>query len=277
MSITKSIILTALLYLITAALDLVILLFNWNVPAYQHIVGLLEIFSYLIAFSLFIIYFRVTNLNTSVAEGSTIKAVQILVPALVILAVGDHLVDLPFFHWKNLSNTYFGTNWQIPNYSNYNNSTLQLYRVFSVLVLAPILEEIFFRYYLFGGLLKRYKISTALITSSILFALVHVDSLKSIRNIVPAFIFGVITCLVYFRTKNILNSIILHVFANTIWFMTVLFAKQYSNLIKLTGYGVMFWTAFLTGIMLLWIGLRKITTANNRFAASMQRVGFADK
>src|SRR4030095_378513 len=267
MSITKSIIPTASLYLITSSLDFVILSLSANFSAYRHLVGLSEIFSYLIAFSLLICYLRLTKLEVLFPKASITPDTQILIPALVILAIGDHLVDLPFFHWKDLSNTYFGTKWQIPDYSNYHFSALQGYRAISALIFAPILEEMFFRYYVFGGLLKRYNFSTALLTSSILFALVHVDSLNSLRNVAPAFIFGVISCVVYFATKKIINSIVLHFFANAIWFMTVVYAKGYSELTKHIGYGVMFWIVFLTGIVLLWIGIRKVTTANMRFAA----------
>jgi len=267
MSITKSIILTALLYLITSSLDFVILSLNVSFPVYQHLVGLSEILSYLIGSGLLIFYLRITKLDVSFPKDSITTNTHTLISALVILAIGDHLVDLPFFHWKDLANAYFGTKWQIPDYSNYHLSTFQCYRAVSALVFAPILEEIFFRYYIFGGLLKRYKFSTALLTSSILFALVHIDSASSLRNVAPAFIFGAISCLVYFTTKKIINSIILHFFANAIWFITVVYSKGYSELTKQIGYGVMFWILFLAGILLLWIGIKKVTTANMRLAA----------
>jgi uncharacterized protein len=277
MSISKSILLTAVLYTLASLLDLLILSFDGNFSLYPHIVGLSEILPYLITYSLFIVYFRFSRLDVSLKERSAPLNYVALLPILILLAIGDHLIDLPFFEWRGLSNSYLGTSWQVPDYSNYRFSNLRLYSGFSALIVAPIFEEIFFRYYIFGGLLRRYNFRIAIFTSSLLFSVIHIGSLENLRNVIPAFAFGIVSCLVYFRTKKILVPIILHFLTNAIWYATVIFAKRYNDLLKNIGFGISFWILVLIGIMVLVVGIKKITTANRRLAASLHTIGLADK
>lgn len=267
MTILKSILLTTFLYIVASLFALLILSFDNNLSIYQHIVGLSVIIPYLITYSILIAYLRLQKVSVAFDTTSKTNTYGTLIPILLILAIGNHLFDLPFFQWKNLSNTYLGTTWEIPVYSNSHISTVKLYYVAYALIIAPIFEEIFFRYYIFGGLLKKYSVTTALITSSVLFSLIHIDSLESLRNLVPTFIFGIISALVYLRTKKICNSIILHFIANGLWFLTVVFAKQYSTLMQEIGFGIKFWIIFSIGVILLLLGVRKITNANTRLSA----------
>ena len=261
MSIITSIVITVFLYIITSLLDLLILSFDKNPATYRHIIGLSGIIPSLIAYPLLIAHLRFSKVKISFNKGSLITNYRILIPILWAFVVGDHLFNLPFFHWKNLSNKYFGTTLEIPDYSNYKFSVFQFYFWFRALIIAPIFEEIFFRYYIFEGLLKKYSFLTSLFTSSILFSLIHIDSLDSLHILVPAFVFGIISSLVYFKTQKIFYSIILHFFANGIWLLRSVYTKEYSALIKEIGFGLIFWVIFLIGIILLLIGIKRITSS----------------
>jgi membrane protease YdiL (CAAX protease family) len=274
MTILKSIIFTVLFFVIATLLDLLIVSFDSNLATYPHVVGLSYVLPGLLTYLLLIVYFRRSNTDVALKQGSVVKNYWLLTVLLISLAVGDHLFDLPFFQWKDLSNKYLGTEFKVADTSGYKFSFFKLYYYFSILIIAPIFEEIFFRYYIFGGLLKKYNFLTALLTSTILFASIHIENL---HNIIPAFAFGIISAIVYFRTQRIIYSMLLHFLTNAIWLGTVVFAKQYDDLIKALGLGISFWLAFLFGIFLLVVGLKKITTANMRLAASLPTTGLADK
>jgi membrane protease YdiL (CAAX protease family) len=274
MTILKSIIVTVLFFVIATLLDLLILSFDSNLAIYPQVVGLSYVLPGLVTYVLLIVYLGRSKMDVALKQVSVVRNYWLLIALLISLAVGDHLFDLPFFVWKELSNRYLGTEFKIADTSGYKFSFFKLYYYFSVLIIAPIFEEIFFRYYIFGGLLRKYSFLTALLTSSALFASIHIENA---RNIIPTFVFGIISAIVYFRTQRIIYPMLLHFFANAIWLGTVVFAKQYDDLIKALGLGISFWLAFLFGIFLLVVGVKKITTANVRLAASLPTAGLADK
>ena len=86
--------------------------------------------------------------------------------------------------------------------------------IFSVL-LVPVFEEIFFRQYIFGGLLSKYKLVTAVIFSSILFSSMHLPGLFFMSMM---FFFGVISALIYYKTGSIVYSMLFHFLWNLIVF-----------------------------------------------------------
>ncbi len=259
MTILKSIIVTLVCFIIVILLDFLIFGFHYNLAIYPHIVGLSYIVPILLSYVLLIVYLHRSTPGIALKRVSVVRNYWLLVGLLIFLAIGDRLVDLPLFHWKDLSNKYFGTKFEIPEYPIYKFSFFKLYNYFSVLIVAPIFEEIFFRYYIFAGLLKKYSFLTALLVSSILFALIHIDSP---RNLIPTFVFGIITAFVYFRTQKIIYSILLHFFTNAMWLVSVVFTKQYDYLIKEMGFGIVFWIAFMFGIILIVFGVKKLTAAN---------------
>lgn len=257
MSIGKSILLTLLLYLLAAAFGF-FFAYLFPINKYLGYVNLIDLAPYIIAHSILLFYFLNYKPELPLLNEQKSSALKIILPFLLIISIGDHLIDLPFFQWKSLSNEYFGTKWEIPDYSDYRFSYQQCYRGFSAVFLAPFFEELIFRYYIFGGLLSRYRFSAAALISSTLFAIIHFSGLTSLRNILPAFFFGVISCNIYYRTRNIRFSMILHSICNFYWFLTVIFAKEYMLIFKRMGHGVLYWTIILVGISILILAIRKL-------------------
>jgi len=255
MSILKSIIITLLLIIVANSLDyLMVFSVSSNLAVYPHIVGLSNVLPYLLTYLLCFAYLRHNGKDALFERVSYVEIYKILI-LIPFLALGVRLIDLPFFHWKEISNIYLGTKFQIDSSTGYQFYFTKLYFYFSVIIMLPVLEEIFFRRYIFGGLLKRTSFMIALFTSSTLFALIH---LGSPRNILPTFIFGVISALVYYRTRNIAYSILLHVFSNVIWLITVVFSKSYRDLIDAVNFGIAFWFMVFLGIIILAIGIIKM-------------------
>ena len=82
-------------------------------------------------------------------------------------------------------------------------------------IIAPISEEIFFRFFVFLGLKNLFpnnKNILAAIISSIFFALIHIEP----GSYLVTFILGIAFCWLYIRTKNILIPIFTHSLHNTI-------------------------------------------------------------
>ena len=89
--------------------------------------------------------------------------------------------------------------------------------VVSIVVLAPIAEEVFFRGVAFNALLRERGRRWAYLGSAALFAVIHL----SLVALLPIFLLGLALAWVYVRTGNLLAPIAMHAVVNGI---TVLFA-----------------------------------------------------
>lgn len=256
MTIKRSIIITGIIFIVSTALGLLKLLFNINIVFYQHIIGVYDILSNLIIYLFVVIYLYRTNNKYLLKPTEKARNWSLLI-LVIVTSCGIQMVDLPFFQWQTLSNEYFSTKFRLLDYSNYTFELFQIYGMFSVLIIAPIFEEIIFRYFFFGGLYKKYNLLIALGVSSFLFAIIHISSL---RNIIPSFYFGIFSSLIYYRTRNISYSILFHLTYNILWSFTYIFAKEYDNLIHKIGFGIGFWLIFVIGIFLCIFGMQRINT-----------------
>jgi membrane protease YdiL (CAAX protease family) len=79
-------------------------------------------------------------------------------------------------------------------------------------VVAPVVEEIFFRGFLFAGLRGRYGWQKAAVISSALFALVHLQP----TAVLPIFLLGLIFALLYERSGSIWPAVLMHVSSNAL-------------------------------------------------------------
>ena len=77
----------------------------------------------------------------------------------------------------------------------------------SMVLIAPIVEEIFFRGIIMSRLIKRYSPAVAIVFLSLLFAVLH-------PFIIGPFLFGLFMGWIYFRSHNLLYCIITHVAVN---------------------------------------------------------------
>lgn len=80
------------------------------------------------------------------------------------------------------------------------------------IVVAPVVEEIFFRGFVFAGLAKRYGWRAAAVGSSILFALIHFQPLA-----MPSiFVLGLVFAYLYYRSRSIWPAVLMHVATNAL-------------------------------------------------------------
>lgn len=112
------------------------------------------------------------------------------------------------------------------NKINLSNPFTRPYYVVGAVLLGPILEEIIFRGVILKGLLTRYSPKYAIVFSAIIFGLIHGKPLQ----IWGAFIIGLILGYVYYKTKSIGTTILLHSFSNLIVSIKSYLLFKYVNL-----------------------------------------------
>lgn len=79
-----------------------------------------------------------------------------------------------------------------------------------VVIVAPFVEEVFFRGFLFQGLRQRFGWVTAMLVSSAIFAIAHLDLVV----LIPTFILGNLLAYVYHRSNSVWPGVILHFLVN---------------------------------------------------------------
>ncbi|SDN74230.1 hypothetical protein SAMN05518871_107106 [Psychrobacillus sp. OK028] len=107
------------------------------------------------------------------------------------------------------------------------------FAIFSIVIFAPILEELIFRRIIFGTLLPKTNFFVAASVSAIVFAIIHFDFTHILLYAVSGFIFSFI----YYKTKRIIASIISHMLLNGFVVLVQFygediqkFFEQYSNM-----------------------------------------------
>ncbi len=94
-------------------------------------------------------------------------------------------------------------------------------------LLAPLIEEIFFRGFLFQGFRARYGWVSGMLLSSGIFAVAHLDPV----SLIPTFILGCVLAYLYHRSNSVWPGVILHVMVNSFGLCAAYVATQYPQLI----------------------------------------------
>jgi membrane protease YdiL (CAAX protease family) len=79
-------------------------------------------------------------------------------------------------------------------------------------IIAPFCEEIFFRGFLFGGLLRGMNVVFAMLLATIVFTLVHGD----IGSAIPLFAIGLMLAVIRWRTGSVWPGMALHMLNNAL-------------------------------------------------------------
>ena len=97
----------------------------------------------------------------------------------------------------------------------------------AAVIVAPLVEEMFFRGFLFQGFRKRYGWIVALVLSSGIFAAAHLDPV----SFIPTFVLGAAMGYVYHRSNSIWPGVILHFLNNGFAICSLLALMQFPELI----------------------------------------------
>ena len=82
--------------------------------------------------------------------------------------------------------------------------------IFVIVIVAPVVEELLFRGIIFSRWANKWGAKRAIIFSSLLFGVLHLE------GTLGAFVFGVVMCLLYLRTRTLLIPIACHMLNNAI-------------------------------------------------------------
>jgi len=82
-------------------------------------------------------------------------------------------------------------------------------------IIAPIFEEIIVRGIILEGLLNKYKPLTAIIISSFIFGIIHLD----IPQIINATLLGILLGVIYYKTRSLILCISAHMLNNVLAFI----------------------------------------------------------
>lgn len=88
-----------------------------------------------------------------------------------------------------------------------------------VCIIAPVVEETLMRGVILGGLKNTYGSITALLVSSVLFAVLHFNMVQTLS----AFVCGIVLGLLYLRTRSVFCCIIAHCGYNFISYLTTIY------------------------------------------------------
>ncbi|MGU8485157.1 CPBP family intramembrane glutamic endopeptidase [Clostridium perfringens] len=119
----------------------------------------------------------------------------------------------------------------IPNYSIYvfidsifggkgiKGVYLLTYVFIVTVIIAPILEEVVYRGYILGNLLKVYnKPIIPIVISALAFGLIHLGTQSSING----FIFGLVSGYIYYKYSNLKYNVLLHSSINLVTYMSLI-------------------------------------------------------
>ena len=105
---------------------------------------------------------------------------------------------------------------------------LPVYMFFSVVIFAPIVEELVFRVGVYGGMRKKFSVPVSVLVSALSFAMMHViisllsGNFADLIFVVAYAVPGAILCLAYEKTDNILVPITVHWINNLIAIFAIL-------------------------------------------------------
>lgn len=147
---------------------------------------------------------------------SFFRNIWILLSSTLIVLLANITISSLLINWGISSD-----NQEILVTELHNNYIIQF---LSVVILAPVVEEAICRGVVFKIISKK-SIILGFIISSVIYALLHIDfqlisdGISVLPLILPYFILGVGFASVYYRTKNICYSVLMHMMINLLFLL----------------------------------------------------------
>lgn len=146
------------------------------------------------------------------------------------LGCGLIVISYPLIIAHNLLLTYLGANTQGEAMMKmFSELKSPIWLILAAVIVAPLVEETFFRGFLFQGFRQRYGWVAALLLSSGIFAASHLDPV----SFIPTFVLGAVLGYVYHRSNSLWTSIILHFLNNGFAMGAMLVVIRFQDLIPL--------------------------------------------
>ena len=88
----------------------------------------------------------------------------------------------------------------------------------AIVFVAPLSEEIFFRGFIFGGLIRPFGPTGAMLATGLLFGAFHVTGVDSLGVVLPFSLIGALFAWLYYRTGSLWPAIATHFLFNVVGF-----------------------------------------------------------
>ena len=138
-----------------------------------------------------------------------------------LISIGSSMILGILTNLINLLLLQFDLQMTMPDLSFKNDAFYNMIIILSVCVIAPVFEELFFRGFILQAL-KRHGNVFAIITTSILFALLHGNLVQAI----PVFALSIVISYSVIRTNNVLIGILIHFLNNSLSIFELFFVKN---------------------------------------------------
>lgn len=132
--------------------------------------------------------------------------------------------------------------------------TNDIYSFVSIVIIAPVFEELISRGIILDGFLKKYDYKKAILFSSLAFGFMHLNPWQFLS----AFLAGIYLGWIYYRTQSIVPCIIIHSLNNLIAFFLIVYFPNHTLISVLGGDKLHYFfvillsiVSFIGGIVLL--------------------------
>ena len=216
MKLLKSIILTVLFYVTIEVIGLWILLIPLETNEYLDLLKGSHFISSIVALVILLSVFKLIKRTDLLKPKKTDFKFYIIA---AILGVG-------FVFFQSILNIIYYQEFSYKRFDfEFTLERLNSLNTLATILIVPITEELFFRNYLQGGLVRCYTPVKALIYTSLLFAFIHIPFASlfyefmdfNLHQPFVAIFGGLISGMLFYKSKSITPSIIFHI----MWNLTV--------------------------------------------------------
>ncbi len=135
-----------------------------------------------------------------------------------------------------------------------------LYMLASLLIIAPIFEEILCRGVIFEAVRAKHGSWAACIISSLIFGIMHIEP----QFILNAFIIGLVLCYLYLRTRSLFAPIIIHSVNNVFAYFLLTFGLSSLSLSQLIDNQTIYIAVYSVAVVILLISAINVVRQINR-------------
>lgn len=201
-----------------------------------------EMFSVLIFLIIIILFIKKNCFKKTIEEKHPLLSIDLLF-ITVILTICFRVFSDPTYRFSEIIHGLYSEE----VYSNPEISFDLLIYAIRIIFLQSLFEELLFRKILFQQLLIRYSnLLTAILISSILFALTHLG----FDSLLPNFLFGCFAAYIFYLSRSIIYPILFHIISNGIWLYIHLNTEKYREILAYLNFSTLYWVIILLSVLL---------------------------
>lgn len=126
-----------------------------------------------------------------------------------------------------------------------------IFSFLTIVIAAPILEEILFRGVILEGFLKNYNPQKAILLSAVIFGGAHLNPWQAYG----AFLIGIFIGWLYWKTRSLIPGILIHFINNVIGFFALLYLPGQSSIRQWMGDSTVYWSIIGLSAIIALIGI----------------------